>query len=623
MKNILSILIIALQSIFVVNAQQYQQGDIEANIFIDGVHDSSSCASFPTSFSNFIVTVSNSFVGDTLLVKQFYPSYLISTEVNTTGQNPWIINLPIMYMNAQGMSTPDGTIEDYYINGGLCPIQTIAYKLINGNDSIDGAYGLTGVAVPNPCSYSSISGATYADYNANCVFDATDGTFINYQVQIANSYNSNYLQFGTNTLFTNNMTLFGQYTVNLQQSYLTSCTVSYNNGMLPFAYPNSCSPGIYTFNTLPQANIDFALQCTSNIDVYAFGGTGPVRPGIPFIFNPHVGNLGCDTISGWVKVVLDNRVTYNASLSSNPPTAIVGDTMYWTHGPISNISNNGFWNGFYSGLHLTPDTTVNIGDTLCFYIATGVALADIHPYNNVRNICVPVVNSYDPNTKEVMPRGIGAAGVIPPTQDELTYTIHFQNTGNASAINVKIVDTLDAHIIPQSLIILGRSHAMTPQWLAPGVVRFNFNNINLPDSNANEPLSHGYVTFIVMLNDTLPLGTEIENKAGIYFDFNAPIITNTTLNTVDILTETKYQTISENISIYPNPAQDQLTLRISNFKNDKNSFVEIYNLSGKLVLSQTIVNSSTFLDLAKFDKGLYILKSNVMGEIHTSKFVVK
>jgi uncharacterized repeat protein (TIGR01451 family) len=236
---------------------------------------------------------------------------------------------------------------------------------------------------------------------------------------------------------------------------------------------------------------------------------------------------------------------------------------------------------------------------------------------------VPVVNSYDPNTKEVMPRGIGAAGVIPPTQDELTYTIHFQNTGNASAINVKIVDTLDAHIIPQSLIILGRSHAMTPQWLAPGVVRFNFNNINLPDSNANEPLSHGYVTFIVMLNDTLPLGTEIENKAGIYFDFNAPIITNTTLNTVDILTETKYQTISENISIYPNPAQDQLTLRISNFKNDKNSFVEIYNLSGKLVLSQTIVNSSTFLDLAKFDKGLYILKSNVMGEIHTSKFVVK
>jgi uncharacterized repeat protein (TIGR01451 family) len=335
-----------------------------------------------------------------------------------------------------------------------------------------------------------------------------------------------------------------------------------------------------------------------------------------------VGNLGCDTISGWVKVVLDNRVTYNASLSSNPPTAIVGDTMYWTHGPISNISNNGFWNGFYSGLHLTPDTTVNIGDTLCFYIATGVAAADIHPYNNVGNICVPVVNSYDPNIKEVMPRGIGAAGVIPPTQDELTYTIHFQNTGNASAINVKIVDTLDAHIIPQSLVILGRSHAMSPQWLAPGVVRFNFNNINLPDSNTNEPLSHGYVSFSVRLNDTLSLGTEIENTAGIYFDFNTPIITNTTLNTVDILTETKYHTIAENISIYPNPAQDQLNLRINNFKNDKNSFVDIYNLSGQLVLSQTLVSNNNKIDLGNLNKGLYLLKTTVMGEVHTSKLVV-
>jgi hypothetical protein len=62
-------------------------------------------------------------------------------------------------------------------------------------------------------------------------------------------------------------------------------------------------------------------------------------------------------------------------------------------------------------------------------------------------------------------------------------------------------------------------------------VAWTFDNILLPDSNVNEPESHGYVKFTIELKDSIPQDTKIENFAGIYFDFNDPVITNTTFVT--------------------------------------------------------------------------------------------
>ena len=61
---------------------------------------------------------------------------------------------------------------------------------------------------------------------------------------------------------------------------------------------------------------------------------------------------------------------------------------------------------------------------------------------------------------------------------------------------------------------------------------FNFPNINLPDSNSNEPGSHGYVQFKIRAKNNIVIGDVLSNTANIYFDFNAPIITNTTNNAV-------------------------------------------------------------------------------------------
>jgi uncharacterized repeat protein (TIGR01451 family) len=591
-------------------SQFYSQGDLSVDIQVSFFHDSTQCMSFGN--TNYLITVQNSFLGDTVKIKDAFSNTLVNTEVNTTGQNPWNLVVPCIFC--------PGMVPDYLsvqgVNFDGAPI-----KLISGPDTIPFAFSNQVFNVPDPCSYGNLSGRVYVDNNNDCVYNTGDGTLQGfYNLNVNANYNGSFFDFynyGNNTN--------GIYGIDVQTSYLIDGQLTYSTGMLPFAYPNSCLPGIYNFDVnsaFPISNLDFILNCTSNIDVAAYvGAAGPVRPGIPFMLFPHVGNIGCDTASGSLQLVLDSRVTYNPSLSSLPPTSMNGDTLNWNYGPISNLSNNGFWNSLTAALHLTPDTTVNIGDTLCFSVSTNLPSADINAANNQYSVCYPVVNSYDPNIKEVMPKGIGATGVVPPTTSELTYTVHFQNTGNASAINVYIIDTLDVNIIPESIEILGRSHTMTPQWIAPGVLKFNFNNINLADSFSNEPASHGFVTFKVKLVSNLNLGTVINNTAFIYFDFNAPIVTNTAVNTIDLITSANSQTINNKLSIFPNPAKEELFISINNLKTNTASFVEIFNIAGQKVLEQGIFQNNTKLDLNGLSKGLYLLKTNIEGTVSTVKIV--
>src|SRR5690606_38069913 len=56
--------------------------------------------------------------------------------------------------------------------------------------------------------------------------------------------------------------------------------------------------------------------------------------------------------------------------------------------------------------------------------------------------------------------------------------------------------------------------------------------INLPDSSTNSLGSQGFVKFGLNILPTTNTLATIENNASIYFDFNPPIITNTTLTTL-------------------------------------------------------------------------------------------
>ena len=140
--------------------------------------------------------------------------------------------------------------------------------------------------------------------------------------------------------------------------------------------------------------------------------------------------------------------------------------------------------------------------------------------------------SDDPNDKSVSPIGCGVDGNVPP-DEPLTYTVRFQNVGNAPADKVVIRDLLDRNFDLESMKILSTSHTYTGvEVTSTGELVWTFDGINLPASLTDLPGSAGYVQYRIRPKTGLPEGTTILNSAAIYFDYNAPVITATTTNTL-------------------------------------------------------------------------------------------
>jgi hypothetical protein len=92
---------------------------------------------------------------------------------------------------------------------------------------------------------------------------------------------------------------------------------------------------------------------------------------------------------------------------------------------------------------------------------------------------------------------------------------------------------LPAELDWSSLQINGSSHALTSVSIDQnGLASFVFENIILPDSSADQMGSHGYVSFSIAQNSDVQFYDPILNEANIYFDFNEPVLTNTSHNEV-------------------------------------------------------------------------------------------
>ncbi|WP_338766396.1 T9SS type A sorting domain-containing protein [Bernardetia sp. ABR2-2B] len=168
---------------------------------------------------------------------------------------------------------------------------------------------------------------------------------------------------------------------------------------------------------------------------------------------------------------------------------------------------------------------------------SGVALPQNDGGVRSETSCSEILDSYDPNDKQVVPFGLTNQNLIEKTT-ELDYTIRFQNTGTIEAVNIVVLDTLSDFLDIETIRLGMVSHDY--KFFIDGdentrVLRFQFDNINLPDSNSNEPESHGFIKFKIKQKANNAIGTVIKNRAAIYFDFNSPIITNTISNKVAIL----------------------------------------------------------------------------------------
>lgn len=243
-------------------------------------------------------------------------------------------------------------------------------------------------------------------------------------------------------------------------------------------------------------------------------------------------------------------------------------------------------------------------------------------------LCVQSTSSYDPNDKRPEPLGLDNEGYITATQP-LDYTIRFQNTGTDTAFTVVLRDTLSPYLDITTLYLTGASHPYTFQIIGSNVLEWTFANILLPDSNVNEPLSHGFVSFHIKQTNGNTPGTEITNRAGIYFDFNAVVLTNTTLNTIINDYKTWFTFIQSpesklQLVIYPNPNNGTFSLDFNAKLNSTYEFA-IYDLAGAKQFGQTLNGSAPYVLQPDLPTGMYIyqlLENNSavgMGKVIVNK----
>lgn len=181
---------------------------------------------------------------------------------------------------------------------------------------------------------------------------------------------------------------------------------------------------------------------------------------------------------------------------------------------------------------LPPDVSL-IGDQFEYEIvieATDLSgnVLNTYTYNETKTYFC----GYDPNNKVSDVVGYRDESFV-LAEERIPFTINFQNTGNAPALNVQIIDSLDIDVFDLTTIEwLGCSHDMYAVINPDGVMKFIFENINLPDSSSHDELSRGYVMYSIQPFSELPAFTQLVNDAYIYFDDNPPIHTNSTLHTI-------------------------------------------------------------------------------------------
>ncbi len=218
--------------------------------------------------------------------------------------------------------------------------------------------------------------------------------------------------------------------------------------------------------------------------------------------------------------------------------------------------------------------------------------------------------SYDPNEKLVEP-----SGDIEPGTD-LDYTIHFENYGNDTAYAVTVVDSLPAGL---DVTTFRRGASSDKYELEMGgdvnqpIIYFHFREIKLTGKKQDSIRSKGQVSFKIRSKDNVVRGTKISNRAHIYFDRNAAVITeyvHSPIATLGVLTGNENILHSNNRMILaPNPASGTVKIWFTNSRATVQNPVpvQIISLDGREVKQFSYTGIQT--EVSGLHPGVYIVQS--------------
>ena len=149
-----------------------------------------------------------------------------------------------------------------------------------------------------------------------------------------------------------------------------------------------------------------------------------------------------------------------------------------------------------------------------------------------------------------------------------------------------------------------------------GLLKFEYPNIWLDDSTSNEPGSHGHLVYRIQENSGNPVGSTIENTAYIYFDWNAPIVTNTTYNINTMLVGVDESSMNQ-FKLYPNPSTDNISItgNITNFA------YKIMDMSGRELVSGQVNNGFAKIAIESLTNGHYLVQIVSENSNETLSFI--
>lgn len=339
-------------------------------------------------------------------------------------------------------------------------------------------------------------GHVYNDNNQNGTRDSDEPYRANFKIRLSNG------------LFTTTDNSGSYYIkINHTGNYSLSCDAPAYFNAIPAAYQYQCSGDTVITN-------DFAFIPYANVKGLSISVTPLVsaaRKGFPMPYDITYENTGSTDMAPEVLFTYDNTKLLFDSCS-NAAAMLNGNSLL--------INDDGLKPGerrsFTAYFHVNINTGLGENVTAGAVAVEGSISASDEVTNQIKG-------SFDPNDKSATPS-------LSP--QELTdgkyiyYIIRFQNKGNDTAFDVRVLDTLNNNLDYTTLQVLASSHPCITTVKDDNTVAFEFMHINLPDSATNELKSHGYISFRVRPYPTIQQNTSIPNQAAIYFDFNPAVMTN-------------------------------------------------------------------------------------------------
>ncbi|HEY0652407.1 MAG TPA: cohesin domain-containing protein [Chryseosolibacter sp.] len=371
------------------------------------------------------------------------------------------------------------------------------------------------LAMVTPDNSNVVSGTVYLDDNGNGTQDVGEEGLSNILVEVQPGnlfYPTD--ENGQFRFFTG----VGDFTINpVHPTYALSVNPSTANVTF--------TGYLQSNNNLNFAVVPFPSIVNDNIEIIS---DRCPRPGFEYEYTISYQNMGTVASSGTITVTLDPRLLNEGTEPT--PTNVNGNVLEWTYSDLLPAHSGSIL------IHARVPAPTEEGSLLGEQILTSAIIDtegdDVDLEDNSVDLEEIVVGSVDPNDKLVTPQGYGPNGYVDEDTEFFTYTIRFQNVGTAPAEDVYIQDAFDVNLDVSSFTVVESSHPNFNYYIQDRTLFVTYPDINLIDSVANEPESHGFITFRINLNSGLPRGTVIQNSAAIVFDYNLPLVTNTVINTL-------------------------------------------------------------------------------------------